>query len=294
MIARMSDEPFARGRDFVYREGRLLERRLLAALFEGGPREAVVDCVRAYRNPDGGFGHALEPDKRAPESQPLDVEIALEALDQAGAFDAELALGACEFLATVADERGAVPVVLPSVAGYPRANHWEAAEFPPGPVATLGIAALLYKNGVEHAWREHVASYCWSVVEEEPADDAHALRECFAFVEHAPDRRRAEAAAEKLAALLPRARWLNADPESEGYGLTPLHFAPSPDSPWRKLFGDEQIDGHLDRFAGEQEEDGGWPLAWEPPSMASRLEWRGIETLRALRLLVAYGRARPS
>jgi hypothetical protein len=288
----VSEALFARGRDFIYREGRLLERRLFEALFEGGPRKAVVDCIRAYRNSDGGFGHALEPDKRAPESQPLDVQIALEALDDACAFDAELVGDACEFLETVADARGALPVVLPSIADYPRASHWQAGEFPAGPAATIGIAALLYKHDVEHRWRERVTSYCWSIVEGDPPDDAHALRECFAFVEHAPDRARAEAAAENLAAALPRARWFHADADYDGYGLTPLQFAPTPDSRWHALFDDDQIEHHLGRLANEQEEDGGWPLAWEPPTIASRLEWRGIETLRALRVLVAYGRAR--
>ena len=282
-------EPFSRGRDFIYRDGRLLERRLFACLFEGGPA-AVVDCLRGYRNADGGFGHALEPDKRAPESQPLDVHIALETLDAAGDVDAELASGACDFLDSVADERGAVPVVLPSIAGYPRADHWQDGRFPPGPSPAVGIVGLLYKHNIEHPWRERVNDYCWRVIEDDPPDDAHALRECFAFVEHAPDRARAEAAAKRLAEALRRARWFNADADFDGYGLTPLHFATTPDSRWRGLFSDEQIDAHLQRLANDQEDDGGWPLTWQPPSEAARLEWRAIETLRALGILTAYGR----
>jgi hypothetical protein len=287
------NEPFARGRAFVYRQGRLLERRLFAALFEDGPAEAVVDCVRGYRNPDGGFGHALEPDKRAPASQPLDVQIALEALDAAAAFDVDLVDGACAFLETVADERGAVPVVLPSIAAYPRADHWQDGQFPPGPSPTLGIAALLYKHGIAHPWGERASDYCWSIVSGEPPDNAHVMRECFAFVEDAPERPESGVAARKLTAALPKARWFLAEPDYDGYGLTPLQFATTPDSRWRVLFGAAQIDGHIERLADEQEDDGGWPLAWQPPSEASRLEWRGIETLRALRVLVAYGRAQP-
>ena len=39
-------------------------------LFEDGPAEPVIEALRGYRNPDGGFGHALEPDVRCPSSQP--------------------------------------------------------------------------------------------------------------------------------------------------------------------------------------------------------------------------------
>ena len=283
-------EPFTRGRDFIYRDGRLLERRLFARLFEGGPASAVVDCLHGYRNTDGGFGHALEPDKRTPESQPLDVQIALDTLDAADDFDAELVGGACDFLEFVADERGAVPVVLPSIADYPRADHWQDGRFPPGPSPAVGIAALLYKHGLEHPWRERVNDYCWRLIESEPPDDAHVLRECFAFVEHAPDRARAETAADSLAEALPHARWFNADADYDGYGLTPLHFATTPDSRWRALFADDRIDAHLQRLADDQENDGGWPLSWQPPGAAARLEWRGIETVRALRILAAYGK----
>jgi hypothetical protein len=38
--------------------------------FDGGGAEPVLAALRAYRNPDGGYGQGLEPDLRAPESQP--------------------------------------------------------------------------------------------------------------------------------------------------------------------------------------------------------------------------------
>jgi hypothetical protein len=93
------DNQFAAGRDFILRQGRLVERRLFAACFEGAPAAGVIDALRGYRNDDGGFGHGLEPDKRCPASLPIDVEVALQALAAVGAADLPLVLGACDYLA---------------------------------------------------------------------------------------------------------------------------------------------------------------------------------------------------
>lgn len=103
-------DPFAAGRTFILREARLLERRLFATVFEGAPSSGVVDALRAFRNPDGGFGHGLEPDKRCPDSLPIDVEAALDALLIAGTTDEPMVLAACDWLAAVAAPDGAVPL----------------------------------------------------------------------------------------------------------------------------------------------------------------------------------------
>ena len=107
-------------RDFLQREGRIVERRLFAVLLDGASPGPVVDAVRAHRNDDGGFGHAMEPDKRVPASQPLDVEHALETLDAASAWDDGLAAGACDFLASIAAPDGSVPLLLPSALEFPQ------------------------------------------------------------------------------------------------------------------------------------------------------------------------------
>jgi hypothetical protein len=58
---------------------RLLDCRRFELLFEGADAEPVLDAVRAYRYPDGGYGHGLEPDLGAPESQPAAAFHAFEA-----------------------------------------------------------------------------------------------------------------------------------------------------------------------------------------------------------------------
>jgi hypothetical protein len=274
---------------FIVREARLLERRLHATLFEGAPAAGVVDALRGYQNDDGGFGHALEPDKRCPASQPLDVQIALETLCAAGTNDVSMLQRACDYLARVGPD-GGVPPVLPSIAAYPRAAHWGDGNFPPGVNPTAALAGLLHALGVEHPWLGAADKFCWRELERELPHDAHGLAVTFVFLEHVPDRERAEALAGPVAAQLPDAEWYLAAADAEGYGLTPLAFAPTPDSRWRSLFDDGQIAAHLDRLERDQQPDGGWPVTWDPPSDASRLEWRGIVALGALRTLRAYGR----
>ena len=111
----------ARAGDFIVRNARLLERRRFSFHFEGGDSASVLGALAAYQNPDGGFGTALEPDKRVAASQPVDVQVALEIMDEVGAVDAAMVRRACDWLATVTTGEGGVPFSLPSANDYPHA-----------------------------------------------------------------------------------------------------------------------------------------------------------------------------
>ena len=278
-------------REFIYANARLLEQRVFAAVFEHRDPEPVVAALIAYQNEDGGFGHGLEPDKRAPESQPLDVEIAFEYLATVEAKATPLVNSACDWLMSIAEPTGAVPIVLPSIAGYPRAAHWERTEYPPGVNPTAAIAAHGHELGVSHPWIDRATEYCFAELEAgRIPSEAHRLLTMTKLVEAAPERSRAEAAAGSIAAALPEASYMKLDPESRDYGVTPLQFAPSPTALARAWFVDEMIESHLVHLDQAQEPDGGWPISWQPPSEASRWEWRGIRTLSAVRTLTAHGR----
>jgi hypothetical protein len=283
---------------FVLAEARVLDQRLFERCFLDGPAHAVVDALRGYRNDDGGLGHGLEPDKRCPASLPIDVEVALRTLAAADAYDESLVLGACDFLDRVADESdhgGAVPLAFPVIEDYPRADHWTDWTYAPGLNPTAGLAGHLHRLGVDHPWLERATEYCWGALDDGGGlADVHELSESLIFLEHVPDRQRAVVAATALAEHLGEVKLLNLDPAETDYGLTPLHLAHTPESPWRAFFTDEQIDAHLDRLAAGQQEDGGWPITWDPPSEASRSEWRAIWTIDALLTLRAYGRLEES
>ena len=64
------EESLANGRQFIYRQARVLERRLFASRYEGAPPSGVIDAPRAYRNEDGGFGQGLPWALSTPGSPP--------------------------------------------------------------------------------------------------------------------------------------------------------------------------------------------------------------------------------
>jgi hypothetical protein len=101
----------------------------------------VGAVIRAYQNPDGGLGHALEPALRCSESRPLFVEAGLAALREAGCRDRELALSLCPFLKSVPDADGLVPIILGTALSSPHAPHWGRLA-PPGLKATAGSRPL--------------------------------------------------------------------------------------------------------------------------------------------------------
>jgi hypothetical protein len=279
-----------RAEQFIWLNARLLERQLFAQLFRGGPREPALAALRAYQNADGGFGNALEPDKRSPASQPIDVEIALRVLDDIG-FDDALARRAGDWLATIATAEGGVPFALPSIRDYPRAPWWDAPDDPPASLnPTASIAGLLHKHRLQHRWVERATAYCWAAIEASPLEEVHELLCILLFLQHAPDRPRAERELERVGQRLLTGGLVELDPEASGYVKKPLEWAPTPDSPARRLFADAVIAAHLDKLAAGQRDDGGWPITWPPLSAAVELEYRGWVTIQALKTLRAYGR----
>lgn len=274
---------------FLLNNGRLLERRLFAFHFRGGSRDAVLTALRAYQNADGGFGNALEPDKRTPTSQPIDQEVALRVMDDAG-FEEAIVRRMCDWLMTITTDEGGVPFTLPTVRDAPHAPWWGADD--PHPAAninpTASITGLMHKLRARHAWLDRATEYCWRVIESSEVEEPHALVAVLTFLQHAPDRARAERAFERVAASMMKIVTL--DPHAKGYVHRPLEFAPRPDSMACKLFNDDVIAANLDFVQAQQQADGGWLIAWPTVSAANEYEYRGVATLGALKTLRAYGR----
>ena len=273
---------------FLLNNARLLERRLFEHLFLDASPVPAVRALLAYRNPDGGFGNALEPDKRSASSQPIDQEFALHVLDDLG-WSASIAAQACDFLQAITTPEGGVPFVLPTVRDAPRAPWWNGDDDPPASInPTASIAALLHKHNTHHPWLERAGAFCWAQIEQAQAPEVHDLLCMLRFLEHAPDQERAAAAFQRLGKLaLDQTAF---DPQAEGYVKMPLEWAPTPDSLCYRLYERSMLETHLDALAARQQPDGGWPITWSAVSPACELEYRGVVTLQALKVLKAYGR----
>ena len=79
-MRQLSAAQFTRAADFIYEQGRPLERALFRWHFHGSGRQVVLRTLAAFQNDDGGFGNALEPDLRTPLSSALATGIALNLL----------------------------------------------------------------------------------------------------------------------------------------------------------------------------------------------------------------------
>lgn len=276
---------------FIYDDARLLERHRLAALFEGGPNGRVLDALRPYRNDDGGWGHALEPDLRGPDSQVSGALSALEVLAELGAAAdpavLPLAVGTADWLASVALPDGRVPHVLPTAADYPAAPWMQPND---GGMLTFAIAAHLWELGVEHPWLDAATTWCWRQLDGETLVGGYTVKFAVGFLDAVPEPDRAAAAVERLRPAFRADGTIPVDEGQEDERLTPLLVSPTPGAPSRALFSAARIEAELDRLEREQLDDGGWDfdfLHWSP---GQTVEWRGLVTLGALQTLRLHGR----
>ena len=280
-----------KGTSFIWENARLLDRVVFDYHFRNGSVERILTVLGTYQNEDGGFGHALEPDLRAPDSQPLFVEFALRTLYDCKIRAPEMTYRACEFLAQHADLEAGIPTIFPSSRSYPRAAHWhhEHNEQPSLDRMTslVGLAAW---QGIQHPWLQKAIEACLAHITSTPYNDAHIIQNALCLIESLSQERPLDNLFKKLTGELKNANFYCAEVPVKSYGLTPLEFAPSPESFCRRIFSDAQIEAHLSELEAHQEADGGWGILWTPPGEYARLEWRAHKTVKALVTLHAYRR----
>jgi hypothetical protein len=273
---------------FVHANARLLDRHRLAVLLHDAPVEPVLAALRAYRNPDGGFGHALEPDVRAPESEPACALHALDVLAGVGALDDPMVAGAVRWIASVADPDGGVPFVMPTAAEHPHAPWMVPSDG--GSQLTYALVGILSRAGADEPWLERATAWCWARIEGDRPLTAYGVKFALDFLDDVPDEARARAAIEALRPAIGADGTIPVPGGTEDEKLTPLTLSSRPGLRSRTLFTEAQIEAELDRLEREQRDDGGWTVDFLQWSPGQAVEWRGAWTLWALATLHAHGR----
>jgi hypothetical protein len=273
---------------FLLTNARLLDRHRAASLLRGAPAGPALDALRAYRNPDGGFGHALEPDVRGPESEPAATLHALDVLAELNALDDPMVADAAAWVGSIADADGGIPTVLPDSVAFPHAPWMVPSEG--GSAFTYGLAAALLGAGSGEPWLTRASDWCWAKLEGPEALSAYSLKFALDFLDRAPDEPRAGAALERLRPLISDDGSVRVAGAAEDERLTALVLSERPRRRSRTLFTDAQIAADLDALERGQQDDGGWTFDWLAWSAGQSVEWRGTVTLRALATLAAHGR----
>lgn len=300
----------AAARRFIEQECEPLYPALFAFHFGRSEPEAVLEALSEYQNPDGGFGHGLEPDFLLPDSSPMATSIAFQIFDETGA--GQLAPPAVEaavaYLETSFDpSRGGWHAVDRSVNHHPHAPwwHWDAAE---GQTVIDRHWGNPSAELIAHLWRHRAALHKLSPTElreliQSAAGRLASLQDfsspheiyCYLRLYHTiltdlPDT--AARMQPQLAAAI--RRLMNTDPEQwRGYVPRPLDFVDTPDSP---LFESVQpYAGVQCRYLIDTVEGGIWqphwswgtayPEAWEQ----SRSNWTARLTINNYLLLQRFG-----
>ncbi|MCJ8012434.1 hypothetical protein MUG84_11890 [Paenibacillus sp. KQZ6P-2] len=292
---KLTSSQFKKARDFIYANGRLLDRRRFEFHFEQGSAEAVLNALRPYQNEDGGYGSALEPDMRTPYSQPIATEYALSIMDEIGSWDLAMLNGIVNYLKNSLREEGGFPRATVDVNDYPHAPWWNTDKDHSGSINPTGrILGLLYKQEVlpgleEENWFARSAQFVWKSIPHACKSDYHDLIQCITFLENVPDRKRAEQEWNRVDGWLQQPGTIELDPEAKGYVHKVLEWVPAPGSYAKKWISDKDIKRHLEYLIREQQEDGGWNMSFDALSPGNESEWRSLITVDRLVTLRSYG-----
>ena len=86
----LTQKQFEAAKGFIFRHGRLLDRKYFQFHFANGSRDEVLQVLSCYQNPDGGFGYGLEPDVMCPASTGICMEIGMAYLEGLGVTEGEI------------------------------------------------------------------------------------------------------------------------------------------------------------------------------------------------------------
>jgi hypothetical protein len=127
--------------NFIFKNGRLLERKLFEYFFKNGTKSACLKALIAYQNEDGGFGNGIEPDLLCPDSSAIGAETALYVLDLLDCHDHETVSSLVNWIVTHQKAAGFIDHPPENIFNYPYQAWWKN----PDRERILALAGILKK-----------------------------------------------------------------------------------------------------------------------------------------------------
>jgi len=145
MTPMLIPEQLEKAQGFIYKNGRLLERKLFEYFFENGSKQACLKALSAYQNEDGGFGNGIEPDLSCPDSTAIGAETAMYVLDLLECYNTEPANRLVDWIITHQNAEGFIPHPPENFFHYPYQSWWKN----PDKERILSLAGMMRKWGLD-------------------------------------------------------------------------------------------------------------------------------------------------
>lgn len=300
---------------WMKQNARPLEMALWNYHFKGETKEAVVNVLSCYQNPDGGFGNALEPDLWNPESSPYETLVAVGILEKIGLAKTAgtshpIIKGILRFLAggQHSDAMG-WHFSVPSNDRYARAPWWTYSE-ETNRVQDMGITAGLcsfifgtagrdtqvYRKADAYTRSLLAAAMTAADFGEMGAGAIYGLLGVLFWTGRLAEFP-CDGLKERLEAVLNRR--IERNPENwKNYTPRPSEFILTPESPLYR--GNETVvDQELDYLVGTRNPRGVWNITWSWYGMGEKYAkefaisenwWMAVKAIEKTEFLRSFGR----
>ncbi|MHA1931156.1 MAG: hypothetical protein ACW96X_01375 [Promethearchaeota archaeon] len=257
-------------KNFIFRYGRLLERKLYSCCFENGNKEDVIKALLTYQNYDGGFGNGIEPDLLVPDSTAIGAETAMFYLDLLGDVDNKITDQLFDWIIQVQNEEGYISHPPENMYNYPFQKWWDG----PDKLRIFTLAGYCKKWGIKDiSFFKKVKNYYSNTT---PPEE-YTLYEYpyFVYLKYFSESKEEKNKFQQIVNQLPSIFEKN----KEHYLLFGRHWYLSLDHVDKKV-----MDSEITNFFNGLQDDGGLKIIYQDLPW-----WRPIWTLDALIILKMSG-----
>jgi hypothetical protein len=303
-VPMLTQKSFRNAKKFIEDNARPLEAARFQFHFESGSLTSIISKLSEYQNQDGGFGHALEPDLRAPESSVLCTSVAFQVFREIRVErNTNLVGKAIDYLLETLDKEKLHWRIIPAqVESSPHAPWWDQAgatnnfdSFSLNPTAEILGYLYEFGQGVPKDILGSISQRVISYLEESGEIKMHEFLCCLRLLEtkDIPESL-GQKVYHRLMVFIPQL--VEKDPIGwEGYNLKPLQVVDSPTSPFMNDL-ENAVEENLAYEISSQNVDGSWSPNWTWGGVfpddweRARMEWSGVITLQKLLVLKRFGR----